>query len=431
MNAPFFKGKIGARFPASVQVLPPMTLAKSGLLYTFGIDMNALAASLPPPVLPLWQNVRKVPPAGNYIVPNSDKGTTLCFGGNNVTTAFYQDSSVSAGLYSSDFMQVILNEDQWTGGGHARHIHMTSGALVQDFFLWPGQVKTVFIQNGIWRVMPLYERAQLPGLITFNIDPSGGGPGDDNSNDGLSTATPWKSINGAVNNCLHYFDAASLGAVKLLLKAGATDSTLVHFAPHGFPGGNGSTALEIDLNGGTLNAPFQALYSPVRIRNGTVLDLEAYEDSKVYVEDGVRFKGNTGGSGDQADIYLSTGGYVELQDDYFVDAAGATGLYHIKSVGGRLNANTKPPPAPPGTLIKCRIASARTVSQWVLTAYPGQTRLANVSYRNGADTGPPPFITGQAYISQACHVLDGKTALNGITGITAGVADATTYGVAI
>src|SRR5262249_36974419 len=118
-----------------------------------------------------------------------------------------------------------------------------------------------------------------------------------------------------------------------------------HFAPHGFLGANGSTAIFIDGQGATLHVsggPAMRLFygAVIRLRNLTVQSdghtLASYWGSQLIIEGGVTFKG-PGASG--ADLYTQKG-HILFTNDYnsglnYIDGSGRPII--IQNDGGRVD----------------------------------------------------------------------------------------------
>jgi len=66
-------GRVDARFPANLTATPPVLLTQTGLSYNISLDLNALLAMIPPPVIPLTRTLLTA--TKDYFVnPNPGQG---------------------------------------------------------------------------------------------------------------------------------------------------------------------------------------------------------------------------------------------------------------------------------------------------------------------------------------------------------------------
>lgn len=353
-----------------------------------------------------WSNQR-ISKTAAYTVRNSDSGATFALGGN----AFFELTFGTATEYDINFNGIVVNEDEWTGGGRAKRLVFTGG---DSMFLWPRQTVVVFVQNGVWRRNPEFQRARLPDSTTVIINTDFTNGSDTSiANDGLTTGAgnALKTVNFALKTVLQNFDFARAGAdppVKILMASGVTDTTAVHSSPHGFVGAQGSNSVRLDMNGSALTGGSQFFFGSIlRIRNGKFSkagdhSLSIYPGAKVYLEDGITLLGATGGG--FADIYVEDGGYLSLNGTVTANTITVSGLnlrsYVMFNNGGTIV-------APIATSMS--FANGQTMTATVFGAFPGKTDLQNVTWATNANT-----ITATNAVSSILnHVVTGSAAVAG------------------
>lgn len=105
----------------------------------------------------------------NYTVLNADKGTTIALGGG---TAFTLTLNAASG-YDANFAIMVINEDATA----AKKITI---AGLTSFFLWPGQIISIYNSNNVWKTTGPYRWSI--GSVNFYVDSTNGS----DSNDGLA-----------------------------------------------------------------------------------------------------------------------------------------------------------------------------------------------------------------------------------------------------
>jgi hypothetical protein len=345
----------------------------------------------------------------NYTVDNTDKGKTIALGG----TAFYTLTFSAASGYDVDFAVIVVNEDS----GRAKYISISGGT---SFYLWPGQTVTVLNQNNTWQVQGK-SRWKLPtGALTINTDFTNGSD-TLGSADGLGTSGgALKTVNHALGFIRDQFDFdgtyENYTVLTVLMAAGSTDSTCIHYGSYPPPGAFGGQSITIDGNGGTLSgttagltAAFAVYYGGIfTIQNVTITStvgdgISVLWGGKVFLGNSVTFGATAAGS---AQIHVLDGGRFSFNTTgYTISATSATG-YHIVNLGGYISLETAP---------TATISNNITVTAMVVGAGPGYTNLNSNSWSLGGHT-----VTGKKYDIQANAVVFGTSTIPGsVAGTTA------------
>src|SRR5262249_25522687 len=143
---------------------------------------------------------RRLAKTANYTAVAADCGKTIALGGGSQFVLFIP----AAGTVPATCQYRIINEDCCTAATwHGKRI---SGVFGGDFILAPGQVRTLFVQNGIWW-KDQNERWKPDQTVTFFVGPGG----DDANNDCLQAATPCGSVFGTIAKWKPVFDCATVG----------------------------------------------------------------------------------------------------------------------------------------------------------------------------------------------------------------------------
>jgi hypothetical protein len=271
------------------------------------------------------------------------------------------------------------------------------------FVLWPGQATELTKVADAWveTVNPGRWRPNCGGSpLIINTDST---IGSDliGLADGLGTGTEaFKSVQFALQHVLTDFDFAGTPQtrVKILMAAGSTDATTVHYTPHASnPGSQGGAALTIDGNGGFLTGSVQFYFgSIVQIRNVTLANesgscLVSTQNAYVEINDLVTF-----GTCSGPQIVVGTYATVELFNDLTISGS-ATNF--IQNLGGTLREHK-------GTI---RLANNINYSGAVVFAfYPGLTNLEAAKWLLDGHT-----VTAKKYDVGANHVLAGAANIPG------------------
>ena len=271
------------------------------------------------------------------------------------------------------------------------------------FVLWPGQAVELTNVDNAWikTINPGHWRPNCGGItLIINTDPVEGSD-QIGSSDGLGTGhEAFKSVENALQYILNDFDFAGTPQtrIKILMAAGSTDSSIVHYTPHASnPGSQGGGALSIDGNGGFLTGGVEFYFGAiVRIRNVTLVNpsgscLVSTQNAYVQINDLVTF-GACGGP----QIAISTYGTVEMFNDFTI-SGNATNF--VQNLGGTLRMD--------GGAI--RIANDITYSDPLVFAfYPGLTNLGAAKWVLDGHT-----VTAKKYDVEANHVLTGAANIPG------------------
>jgi hypothetical protein len=315
-----------------------------------------------------WSN-RRVAKTASYTVANTDAGATIALGG----SAFFTLTFNAASGYDTDFSVRVLNED----AGRAKYLSVPSGS----FYLWPGQVVEVFNQNNAWKIFGRARWKVPGGALTINTDFVNGSDTEGVS-DGLATgAAAFKTVQATLQLLQREFDWTALPqtALTILMAAGTTDTSQIHFSPHGLVGAQGGASLLIDGNGSTLSAAgtdaIQLFYGAVvQFRRLNIVSGNAaifmFKGAKCYVLDGMTYGSNPG-----ACFAVDEGGAIELDNDFTVN--GPLGGYLFYNQGGSI---TVPSP------ITATIGANVTVVNTVNAAFPGKTDLQKITWSLGGHT---------------------------------------------
>jgi hypothetical protein len=211
----------------------------------------------------------------------------------------------------------------------------------------------------------------------------------------------------ALQHVLTDFDFAGTPQtrVRILMAAGSTDSTTIHYTPHASnPGSQGGAALAIDGNGGILTGGVEFYFGAiVQIRNVTLSNnsgscLVSTQNAYVEINDLVAF-GNCSGP----QIAISNYGTVELFNDFTISGSAAN---FVQNFGGSLLEDG-------GTIaVSDNITYANGV---VFASYPGVTNLQPAKWSLGGHA-----VTAKKYDVEANHVLTGAANIPGtVDGTTA------------
>lgn len=341
----------------------------------------------------VWRNIRLAKTA-LYTVANADNGKTIALAG----AAFYALTFSAASGYDADFSIGVLNEDS----GRAKWISISSGT---SFYLWPGQSILVYNSNNAWQVIGR-RRWKLPsGALTINTDFTNGS--DTNGvSDGLGTgATAFKTfqyaLNVIVNNEFDWDSTLSPTLITIKGAAGVTDTTTIHWSPHGgAPLAQGSAAITIDGNGGTLNCTpscVELFYGAVvTLKNVTLIGasngISLFRGSKLYIGPTVTF-----GACGNSKIYLAEGATLDIQNS-FSWTGNSTNL--IENAGGVIRV----PSAVTATLL-----ASVTLTTTVYGTSNGLSDLANITWALGGFT----VTAGNAYNISQFHTLTGYATIPG------------------
>ncbi len=292
----------------------------------------------------------RVAKTANFNAANADKFDTYALGNNALFTATF----LAGANYDANYLVSVVNEDTW-GSGRAKILDFsacnTAIGSSGKLYLWPTESVIVGYSNNICQVYGR-RRAKLPsGNITFNTDFTSGSD-TFGAADGLATgAGAFKTV----ANTLWMMDAEfdwqgdgnnSPTTPKILMASGSTDTTQIHFSPHGMVGASGAAAILIDMNGGTLNATtgttIQCYFGAVlQLRNGTIAATSANSDGidilqgcTVYFLDALTFGAIPAST---SHVFVGQKGLALFNNNYSISAAGGNTTIHIYCLGGSVN----------------------------------------------------------------------------------------------
>jgi hypothetical protein len=333
--------------------------------------------------------------SGPVTVDNAHCGWTYALGGG----AFYAATVPGASDFPQGCTIAITNTDIAACKGKSIQVAGFQG----HFVLWPGQSIELTNFDSAWvkTINPGRWRPNCGGnTLTVNTDSTNGSDHRGDS-DGLGTgAEAFKSVQFALQYALTDFDFAGMPQtrVKILMSAGSTDSTTVHYTPHSsIPGAQGGAALSIDGNGGSLTGGVEFYFGAiVRIRNVTLSSpartcLVATQNAYVQINDLVTFGDCSG-----PQIAISSYGTVELFEDFTISGSAPN---FVQNFGGLLLEDG-------GTIT---VSNDVTYANGVVYAfYPGVTNLQAAKWSLGGHT-----VTAKKYGVEANHVLTGAANIPG------------------
>jgi hypothetical protein len=333
--------------------------------------------------------------SGPVIVDNTHCGWNYVLGGD----AFYAARLPTASDFPHGCAITITNTDISACKGKSIQVAGFSSLFV----LWPGQAVELTNVNNSWikTISPGHWRPNCGGVtLVINTDFTNGSD-QIGSSDGLGTGTEaFKTVENALQYILNDFDFAGRPQtrIKILMAAGSTDSSVVHYTPHASnPGSQGGAALTIDGNGGFLTGGAEFYFGAiVQVRNVTLSNasgscLVSTQNAYVEINDLVTF-----GSCSGPQIAISTYGTVELFNDFTISGS-ATNF--VQNLGGTLRFDG-------GTI---RVANDITYSDPLVFAfYPGLTNLHAAKWILDGHT-----VTAKKYDVEANHVLTGAANIPG------------------
>jgi hypothetical protein len=278
------------------------------------------------------------------------------------------------------------------------------------FVLWPGQTVQLTNINNAWfeTSKPGRWRPNCGGkTLVINTDFMSGSDRI-GASDGLGEGTEaFKSVQFALQHVLTDFDFAGTPQtrVKILMAAGSTDTTGIHYAPHASnPGSQGGAVLTIDGNGGVLIGQNDFLFDAiVQIRNvtfsnasGTCLNVQ--QRAYVLLADLITF-----GPCKDSQINVSLFGQLEFFKSFTI-SGGAN--FFIANGGGGVYSDGD---------ITATVSNSITYKSGVVVGqYAGWTILGQITWSLGGNT-----VTGKKYDIESNHVLTGSANIPGtIAGTT-------------
>jgi hypothetical protein len=338
--------------------------------------------------------------SGPVTVDNAHCGYDYALGGG----AFYTASVGAASGFATGCTVAITNTDVSTCKGKSINVN----GYPALFVLWPGQTVELTQINSAWveTVNPGRWRPNCGGTpLVINTDITNGSDTAGVS-DGLGTGVEaFKSVQFALQFVLTNFDFSGTPQtqVKILMAAGSTDATTVHFTPHGnVIGAQGGASLTIDGNGGFLTGGVQFEFGAiVQIRNVTISNaggacLDANHKAYVQIDDLVTFGACPGGP----QIAVSSLGIVEFFNAFTLSGGGT---YLIQNTGGFVL----------GGSVTVTVSANITYSVVIFGFYASNTILNGWTWSLGGHT-----VTGQKYDVEANHVLQGSASIPGTSGGT-------------
>jgi hypothetical protein len=335
--------------------------------------------------------------SGPVSIDNTHCGWNYALGGG----AFYAATVPEASDFPQGCMIAITNTDLAACKGKSIRV----AGFSTPFVLWPYQVVELTNVNNAWveTINPGRWRPNCGGgdRLIINTDSE---KGSDliGVSDGLGTGTEaFKSVQFALQRVLTDFDFAGVPQtrVRILMAAGSTDSTDVHYTPHASnPGSQGGAALMIDGNGGYLTGGVEFYFGAiVQIRNVTLSNasgscLVSTQSAYVEINDLVTF----GACGAGPHLAISAYGTVELFNDITIsgNATNFVQNFHgtLRTYGGAI-----------------RLANDITYSQSLVFAFhPGVTALQDAKWALDGHT-----VTAKKYDVEANHVLTGAANIPG------------------
>ncbi len=340
--------------------------------------------------------------SGPVRVDNAHCGWTYALGGG----AFYAATVPGASDFPQGCTIAITNTDIAACKGKSIQV----ADFQAHFVLWPSQSLELTNFDSAWIIAknPGRWRPNCGGkTLIINTDSTNGSDQRGDS-DGLGTgAEAFKSVQFALQYVLTDFDFAGMPQtrVRILMSAGSTDSTTVHYTPHSsIPGAQGGAALSIDGNGGSLTGGVEFYFGAiVRLRNVTLSSaartcLVATQNAYVQINDLVTFGDCSG-----PQIAISSYGTVELFEDFTISGSAPN---FVQNSGGLLLEDG-------GTIT---VSNDVTYANGVVYAfYPGVTNLQAAKWSLGDHT-----VAAKKYDVEANHVLTGSANIPGtIAGTTA------------
>jgi hypothetical protein len=294
----------------------------------------------------------------------------------------------------------ITNIDVTACKGKSIHV----AGFHDNFVLWPGQSVALTRIEDSWlqTVAPGRWRPNCGGNpMVINTD-STKGTDIRGASDGLGLETEaFKTVNFALQYVLTDFDFAGAPQtrVRILMAAGSTDSSVVHYAPHSSnPGSQGGAALTIDGNGGVLTAQSDFLFDAiVQIRNVTFTNpsgtcLNVQQLAYVLLSDQITF-----GYCKDRQINVGLYGQVEFFNDFTISDGGGS---FISNAGGMIY---------PSEGVTAKISKNITYTDEVVAGQlQGWTHLAQIAWSLGGNT-----VTGKKYSVATGHILTGATNIPG------------------
>ena len=195
------------------------------------------------------------PISAAYQLTSADCGSLIVATGGT----FYAVSQ--SGSYPVNCVVRILNNDPMPTGANstgAKFVNFVNCVPSQSgTYLWPQQTMEVTLVSGAWvptRCPGLWEAPS--STFTINIDPINGSNAW-GAADGLAASTrAFASVNDAMDLATEVMQANFISDTSFNFKlcASCTDSSLIHFPPHGSPlNSQGRAGLIINCNGGTLS----------------------------------------------------------------------------------------------------------------------------------------------------------------------------------
>jgi hypothetical protein len=340
--------------------------------------------------------------SGPVIVDDTHCGWNYVLGGG----AFYTAAVPLATGFPQGCTVTITNTDSSACKGKSIQV----AGFAEPFVLWPSQAVELTNVNSDWvkTVNPGRWRPNCGARpLIINTD-SEHGSDYRGVTDGLGTGTEaFKSVNYALQYVLTDFDFSGLPQtrVKILMAAGSTDATAIHYAPHASDlGSQGGGVLTVDGNGGFLTAQADFLFDAiVQIRNvtfsnaaGTCLNVQQL--AYVMLADLVTF-GTCKGSQINAGIY----GQVEFFNDFTISGSGD---HFISNAGGAVYTG--------GNITATVSNSIIYTNDVVVGQFPGWTHLGQITWSLGGNT-----VTGKEYDINSNHVLTGSAKIPGTIAGTA------------
>src|SRR3984957_18206430 len=334
--------------------------------------------------------------SGPVNIDNAHCGWNYALGGG----AFYAASVPGASDFSQGCAIAITNTDIAACKGKSVRV----AGFPDHFVLWPGQMVELTSINNLWikTVDPGRWRQNCgDNPLIINTD-SADGTDLRGDSDGLGMGTEaFKSVQFAIQHVLTDFDFAGMPQtrVKILMAAGSTDSTGIHYAPHASnPGSQGGAVLTIDGNGGFITGESDFLFNAiVQIRNVTFSNatgncLNVQQQAYVLLDDLITF-GTCRGS----QINVGRYGQIEFFNDFAISGDGG---FFITNAGGLLYT---------GTSITASVSNSITYTNGVVVGqFPGWTQLGQITWSLGGNT-----VTGKKYNIGSNHVLTGAANIPG------------------
>jgi hypothetical protein len=334
--------------------------------------------------------------SGPVIVDNTHCGLNYVLGGG----AFYVASVPGASGFPQGCTVTITNTDISPCKGKSIQVAGFSALFV----LWPGQVVQLSNVTNAW-VETIDPGRWRPNCAAFplviNTD-SKNGSDQAGLADGLGTgAEAFKSVQYALQYVLTDFNFAGVPQtqVKILMAPGSTDTTGIHYAPHGSnPASQGGAVLTIDGNGGVLIGQSDFLFDAiVQIRNvtfsnptGTCLNVQQL--AYVLLADLITFGTCTG-----AQINVGMYGQLEFFKDFAISGGGD---YFINNTGGAIYTG--------GPITAAVLNNIAYKSDVVVGQFPGWSQLGQITWSLSGNT-----VTGKKYDIWSNHVLTGSANIPG------------------